>query len=139
MNFRTQRQREREREREGESKKREHRWFAQPSFSTYHRTSSLPSQALAQTPITNPSSPPSQALAQTPITNPSSQPTLPHHQSTNTQDPPLRSPCISFSSSPLKTDLILDPPKIDLVVAAEDRSLFPDLSLFSSISQSFSL
>ena len=76
-------------------------------------------------------------------------PPLPHHRSTNTQDPPLRSlamhrqvwvelrswqptvchaptlppsrsePCILFSSSP---------PKTNLVAATEDRSLFPSIS-----------
>ena len=51
--------------------------------------------------------------------------------SSSSTSPPFRSePCILFS---------LSPPKTDLVATAEDRSLFPDLSLFPSISQSFSL
>ena len=41
--------------------------------------------------------------------------------------------------SPPKIDLVLNPPKTNLVTTAEDQSLFPDLSLFPSISQSFSL
>ena len=51
--------------------------------------------------------------------------------SSSSTSPPFRSePCILFSSSP---------PKTNLVARVEDWSLFLDLSLFPSISQSFSL
>ena len=68
------------------------------------------------------------------------QPSFHFFLSSSLTSPPSRlEPCISFLSSPPKIDLVLNLPKTNLVTAAEDQSLFPDLSLFPSISQSFSL
>ena len=141
---------ETKREREEESKKKEHRWFAQHEFRhqspiPYHR----PAKLWHKHPSSIPHHLPAKLQHKHPSLIPYLSPPLPHHRSTNTQDPPLRSlamhrqvrvelrswqptvcraptlppsrsePCILFSSSP---------PKTNLVAATEDRSLFPSIS-----------
>ena len=88
-----------------------------PSPSSPQPSFGQPSQALASPDCVAP--PPRSHCPTAQITR---RPSFLFFLSSSSTSPPSRSePCISFSSSPPKTDLVLDPPKNNLVAVAEDR------------------